>query len=101
MLRILWTSYTTYEKVLLPAGCQQTLIRKIREHQLELLGHCVSHYVLESLFLNKIDGRRDKGRLGITWFIYMVGYIKKKKKFARICVFFCTVLKQFRLIERL
>ena len=68
MLTVSRTSHNSKEAVLEPAGRGRKLIRRIRKLQMEFVGHGIRKDGVEKSFLTgKIDGRRDRGRQGLTF----------------------------------
>ncbi|GFO19913.1 [3-methyl-2-oxobutanoate dehydrogenase [lipoamide]] kinase, mitochondrial [Plakobranchus ocellatus] len=68
MMRISWTEKKSNESVLKEANLVRSLIKTIRQRQLQLLGHICRHKGLEHLAITeKIEGKRSRGRQRITY----------------------------------
>ncbi|GFN91410.1 endonuclease-reverse transcriptase [Plakobranchus ocellatus] len=68
MMRISWTEKRSNELVLKEANLERSLIKTIRQRQLEFLGHINRHKGLEPLAITgKIEGKRSRGRQRITF----------------------------------
>ncbi|GFN80527.1 endonuclease-reverse transcriptase [Plakobranchus ocellatus] len=67
MMKI-WTERKSNELVLKEANLEQSLIKTIRQRQLQFLGHICLHEGLEHLEISeKIEGKRNRGRQRITF----------------------------------
>ena len=68
MLRVSWTDKKTNEAVLKEANLERSLMKTLRQRQLEFLGHVCRHKGLEHLAITgKIEGKRSRGRQRITF----------------------------------
>ena len=68
MMRISWTDKKTNESVLKEANLERSLIKTLRQRQLEFLGHVCRHKGLEHLAITgKIEGKRSRGRQRTTF----------------------------------
>ncbi|GFO38989.1 PiggyBac transposable element-derived protein 4 [Plakobranchus ocellatus] len=68
MMRISWKEKKSNELVLKEANLERSLIKTIRQRQLEFLGHACRHKGLEHLAITgKIGGKRSRGRQRITF----------------------------------
>ncbi|GFN81775.1 endonuclease-reverse transcriptase [Plakobranchus ocellatus] len=68
MMRISWTEKKSNELVVKEANLERSLIKTIRQRQLQFLGHICRHKGLEYLAITgKIEGKRSRGRRGITF----------------------------------
>ncbi|GFN85306.1 endonuclease-reverse transcriptase [Plakobranchus ocellatus] len=64
MLRISWTEKKSNEVVLKEANFERSLIKTIRQRQLQFLGHMCRHKDLERLVITgKIEGKRNRQRI--------------------------------------
>ncbi|GFO30623.1 endonuclease-reverse transcriptase [Plakobranchus ocellatus] len=67
MMRISRTEKKSNELVLKEANLERSLIKTIRQRQLQFLGHICRHKGLEHLAITgKIEGKRSRGRQRIT-----------------------------------
>ncbi|GFO18970.1 eukaryotic translation initiation factor 3 subunit f [Plakobranchus ocellatus] len=69
-MRISWTEKKSNELVLKEANLEQSLIKTIRQRQLQFLGHICPHKGLEHLdvaITGKIEGKRSRGRQKIAF----------------------------------
>ena len=63
MLKIPWTARVTNEEVLRRVNQERSLLRTIRNRQMEFLGHVIRREKIEHLCLTgMIEGRRARGR---------------------------------------
>ncbi|GFO25456.1 endonuclease-reverse transcriptase [Plakobranchus ocellatus] len=68
MMRISWTKKKSNELVLKEANLERSLIKTIRQRQLQFLGHICRHKGLEHLAITgKIEGKRSRRRQRITF----------------------------------
>ncbi|GFO12260.1 endonuclease-reverse transcriptase [Plakobranchus ocellatus] len=68
MMRISWTEKKSNEVVLKQANLERSLIKTIRQRQLQFLGHICRHKGLEHLRITrKIGGKRNRGRQRIAF----------------------------------
>ncbi|GFN96869.1 endonuclease-reverse transcriptase [Plakobranchus ocellatus] len=69
MMRISWTEKKmSNELVLKEANLERSLLKTIRQRQLQFLGHVCRHKGLEHLAITgKIEGKRSRGRQRITF----------------------------------
>ncbi|GFO34977.1 endonuclease-reverse transcriptase [Plakobranchus ocellatus] len=68
MMRISWTEKKSNELVLKEANLGRSLIKTIRQRQLQFLGHICRHKGLEHLAITgKIEGKSSRGRQKITF----------------------------------
>ncbi|GFO35995.1 endonuclease-reverse transcriptase [Plakobranchus ocellatus] len=68
MMRISWTEKKSKEVILKEANLERSLIKTIRQRQLQFLGHVCQHKSLEHLAVTgKIEGKRSRGRQRITF----------------------------------
>ncbi|GFO19560.1 endonuclease-reverse transcriptase [Plakobranchus ocellatus] len=67
-MRISWTEKKSNELVLKEANLERSLIKTIRQRQLQFLGHICRHKDLEHLAnTGKIEGKRSRGGQRITF----------------------------------
>ncbi|GFN93687.1 endonuclease-reverse transcriptase [Plakobranchus ocellatus] len=72
MMRISWTEKKSNELVLKEANLERSLIKSIRQRQLQFLAHISRHKGLEHLAITrKIEGKRSTGRQSITFIEYL------------------------------
>ena len=72
MLRISWMEKRSNESVLKEANLERTLLKTIRQRQLQFLGHIYRNKGLEHLAITgKIEGKRSRGRQRVT-FVYSI-----------------------------
>ncbi|GFO22251.1 hypothetical protein PoB_004875600 [Plakobranchus ocellatus] len=68
MMRISWTEKKSNELILKKANLERSLIKTIRQRQVQFLGHTCRHKGLEHLAVTgKIEGKRGRGRQRITF----------------------------------
>ena len=68
MLRISWMEKRSNESVLKEANLERTLLKTIRQRQLQFLGHIYRNRGLEHLAITgKIEGKRSRGRQRVTF----------------------------------
>ena len=68
MMRISWTEKRSNESVLKDANLGRSLIKTIRQRQLDFLGHICRQKGLEHLAITgKIEGKRSRGRQRTTF----------------------------------
>ena len=68
MMRISWTEKRSNESVLKDANLGRSLIKTIRQRQLQFFGHICRHKGLEHLAITgKIEGKCSRGRQRITF----------------------------------
>ncbi|GFN85963.1 endonuclease-reverse transcriptase [Plakobranchus ocellatus] len=68
MMRISWTEENSNELVQKEANLERSLIKTIKQRQLQFLGHICRDKGLEHLAITgKIEGKRSRGRQRITF----------------------------------
>ena len=78
VMRISWTEKKSNESVLKEANLERSLIKTLRQRQLQFLGHICRHKGYEHLAITgKIDGKRDRGRQRITFMKSLNSWVSK------------------------
>ena len=68
MMRISWMEKRSNESILKDANVERSLIKTVRQRQLQFLGHICRQKGLEYLSITgKIEGKRSRGRQRITF----------------------------------
>ena len=67
MLRVSWTEHKTDEEVLRMVNTASSLLPTIKKRKCQYFGHVRARSIQKLLLEDKIEGKRERERLRITW----------------------------------